>query len=133
MAAAVLSCIFAPCPARAQAVPEKFTLVLFGASWCAPCIAEVRSIAGIAAATSGNPVVVAWTDGGFARMRLAVPENVTVVPLPRAEQLWEAHGQSAGGLPFSVMLDGAGRRCARWSRPLTPEAVAIMRRACRSS
>lgn len=134
-AAAALSWIFALCPAAAGAQPvqDKLTLVLFGASWCAPCIAEVRSIDRIAAATTGDPVVLAWTDGGFARMRIAVPGNVQVAAQPRAQQLWQVHGHGAAGLPYSVMLDGSGRRCARWTYPLTPEAVAAMRRTCLSS
>jgi thiol-disulfide isomerase/thioredoxin len=114
-------------------MPDKLTLVLFGASWCAPCIIEVRAIDKIAAATAGEPVVLAWTDGGFERMRIPVPGNVQVAAGPRAQQLWQVHGHSAAGLPYSVMLDGSGRRCAHWTRPLTPEAVAAMRRTCRNS
>jgi thiol-disulfide isomerase/thioredoxin len=132
MAAAFLSCGVALCPEGVQA-QDRLTLILFGASWCAPCVAEVRAISGIAAAASGNPVVLAWTDDGISRLRIVVPANVQVASKIRTEQLWNAHGRSAAGLPYSVMLDGAGQRCASWSRPLSPEAVAAMRRACRSN
>jgi thiol-disulfide isomerase/thioredoxin len=121
--------------ARAQVrdgqVSEKgHTLVLFGASWCAPCIAEVRAIGALAAVASPDRIVIAWTDAGVEKIPIVRPANVEIAAPERAHALWRAYSQGAAGYPFSVMLDDAGKRCAHWARPLSPEAVGAMRRTC---
>lgn len=133
--AALLGVVMATTPALARAETTEaaggnLTLVMFGASWCAPCIAEVRSLAQLSTAAADGRILVAWTDGGFTRLRIALPANVDLASPERANRLWAAHGQAAAGLPFSVMLDDMGRRCAQWSHPLKPETVGVLRRAC---
>lgn len=88
------------------------TLILFGASRCSPCIAEARSLAEITVAAKGDPVIVAWTDGGFARARVRIPASVQIASQAGATGPWKSHARNTRGLPFSVMLDRSGRACA---------------------
>ena len=126
----LLSFVLEATPSQAQSETSERTLVLFGASWCAPCIAEVHDIASLAAAARPERVLIAWTDDGIERIRFDRPDNVELASPQRARGLATAYGAGIVGYPYSVMLDGQGRKCAQWRRRLTPEAVPRMRRSC---
>lgn len=115
-------------PAAAAPVYPPRTLVLFVASWCAPCRAELRQFDAIAAAAAPLEVRVApldWTRGTAAMLRTVPAAHVW-----RSARVAEAFAQHSGGLPFSLMTDAEGRICATHDRALDPAAVRAMRRRC---
>ncbi len=103
---------------------------MFGASWCAPCIAELRNIATIAAAAKPDRVVIAWTDGGIRNYRNSLPANVEIAPIPVARELSRQFAAEGAGLPYTVMLDERARKCAALNAQLTLAGVGALRRAC---
>lgn len=126
----LLLLIFAGAAPGRAAESERRSLVLFGASWCAPCIAELRNMEAIAASMPGGRIVIAWNDSGISRFRFARPANVELASPARARALKAELAGDAAGYPYAVMLDGEGRVCARWRRGVTSDAVAAMRREC---
>ncbi len=106
------------------------TILLFGASWCAPCITELRNIAALASSASPDRIVIAWTDGGIRRYKPVLPGNVEIAQNVDAQQLALRYASGIAGLPFSVMIDGQRRKCAEWKSELTPEAIRQMRVTC---
>ena len=121
--------------AETQASPAKDgathrTILMFGASWCAPCIAELRNIAALASDANPDRIVIGWTDGGIRRYKLPLPGNVEIASGVDAQQMARRYASGIAGLPYSVMIDGQGRKCAEWKSGLTPEAISEMRIAC---
>jgi thiol-disulfide isomerase/thioredoxin len=121
--------------AETQAGPAKDgaanrTILMFGASWCAPCIAELRDIATLASGASPDRIVVAWTDGGIRRYKLALPGNVEIASGVDVQQMARRYASGTSGLPYSVMIDDRGGKCAEWKAGLTTEAIRQMRSTC---
>ncbi|MCT2399992.1 TlpA family protein disulfide reductase [Novosphingobium mangrovi (ex Huang et al. 2023)] len=114
----------------AESGDDRRTVILFGASWCAPCIAELRGIGALASAAPSDRILIAWEDTGIDRFRFDRPGNVEVLPIRRAQELRKAHADGIVGYPYAVMLDPHGQVCAHWARMLTSEAMATMKRAC---
>ena len=109
---------------------DRFTIVLIGASWCAPCLAELRSLSALADAAAPDHIVVAWDDPEVAR-RLASPAaHVEIANLAAARRWTARYARSAQGLPFSVMINGRAQQCAEWNRQLTAQAIGQMRKQC---
>ncbi|MDE2405872.1 MAG: hypothetical protein KGM17_14480 [Sphingomonadales bacterium] len=112
--------------APAPAAPAPMRLVLFGAVWCAPCRAELRNLPALAGAAAPQRITLAWID------RPALPTTAEVAQLPPAQAARLARellGEGYG-LPAAVMLDAGGRACAVLRAPLTPAAIAGLRKAC---
>lgn len=107
----------------------KNTILMFGASWCAPCIAELRDIATLASAAMPNRIQIVWTDNGINRYKIALPSNVEMAS---GAEVFEATRfiSNVPGLPYSVVLDGQRRICAAWNGKLTPEAIRRMLADC---
>ncbi|WP_234149005.1 thioredoxin domain-containing protein [Sphingobium sufflavum] len=114
-----------------QSSADNRTIILFGASWCAPCLVELRNLPKLAAAAAPDRLVIAWTDGAARRLVSVHPANVELVEQDRAQQLLEEMAGDAAGLPYAVMLDGRGKRCAEWRAPLMPPDVSRFRALCR--
>ena len=108
----------------------KHTILLFGASWCAPCIRELRSLGKLATAARPDRILLVWTDGGIKRHSLPSYENVEVVSDIQGRVLVKKYASGNSGLPYSVMIDEKGRRCAEWRKGLTPEALIELRANC---
>jgi thiol-disulfide isomerase/thioredoxin len=89
-------------------------IVMFGARWCAPCMA------------------LAWVDRS-----IALPPHATsdVHSLPTEEARRLAHGIAGDGygLPFSVMFDVTGHACAVWRSPLHAQDLPAIRAQCARS
>lgn len=107
------------------------TVILFGASWCAPCLVEIRNLSKLAAAAAPDRVVVAWTDGAIRRLVPSPPANVELLEPDRARYLLEEMAGDVGGLPYAVMLDERDQRCAEWRAPLRPTDLHGFRALCR--
>lgn len=116
--------------ARAKEQMER-RIVLFGASWCAPCLVEIRELSHLAAAAAPDRLIIAWTDTGADGYLATLPANVERVERRTAQHMLESLGGDAAGLPYAVMLDAQGRRCAEWRAPLKPRDVARLRALCR--
>lgn len=117
-------------PVRAEPAEGGRTLILFGASWCAPCVAELRGLGELAIAAPADRIVIAWNDRGVEGTRFDRPANVEVASMDRARQLRATYAGNIAGYPYAVMLDARGRPCSRWSRALTHEGWVAMRREC---
>jgi len=118
-------------PAAEEAPPPAHALILFGANWCAPCLAELRSLPDYGAMIAPAPLLVAWTDGQPPRLWPAWPGNAQMVPLGQAPALLARIGGKTAGLPYVAMLDEKGRLCADLRGKLDRERLAAMLRTCR--
>ena len=121
--------------AETQATPANNgaahrTILMFGASWCAPCIAELRNIVALASGASPDRIMVVWTDRGIRRYKLTLPGNVEIASGEEVQQIAHQYASGITGLPYSVMIDGERRQCAEWRFGLTAEAIRQMRSTC---
>lgn len=114
-------------------LPQE-TILLFVASWCAPCHGELVRLAEIErGARPYHVLVVPFDDSRATRAMLrAVP----------AAQRWQPDGATqrrlaaeverrSAGLPFSLAVDGDGRICAAHAEALDSAKAAAMVAACR--
>ncbi|TGX52663.1 hypothetical protein E5A73_13520 [Sphingomonas gei] len=90
------------------------SVLLFVASWCAPCHAELARLPAIArGARPFRVLVVPFDDSPATRSMLdAVPEAQRWRPEREMQrQLARALRAETSGLPFSMAVDGDGREC----------------------
>ena len=107
------------------------TLVLAVASWCAPCRGELARLDEIVAAAGATEVRVLPIDRSAATA--AMLRGIDPRRIWRSAAAADAVLAETGGLPFSVMTDNRGRRCAAHARPLDAAAVRAMRARCRAA
>ncbi len=102
----------------AAAEPGRYppdSVLLFVASWCAPCHAELARLPAIArGARPFRVLVVPFDDTPATRMMIeAVPAAQRWRPEPAIRrQLAKAVAAETSGLPFALAVDGQGRACA---------------------
>jgi thiol-disulfide isomerase/thioredoxin len=111
-------------------------LVNFWATWCTPCVRELPELGDLAREFGdAGPEII-----GVSLDFLTVPEKERVEPKVRG-MLSEAHVSYAnmivtgdqgafvqafgfsGGIPYSVLYDGAGRAVQRWTGSIEPDEV----------
>jgi len=122
----------APAPEPARYPPE--TVLLFVASWCAPCHAELAHLAEIGrGARPFRVLVVPFDDSRATRTMLeTVPPSQRWQP-DRATQrrlAAEVERRSAG-LPFSLAIDRDEHVCAAHAEALDAAKTAAIVLACR--
>ncbi|WP_157084626.1 TlpA family protein disulfide reductase [Sphingomonas pituitosa] len=124
--------------ARAQSADSAHlppeTILLFVASWCAPCHGELAQLSEIGrGAQPYRILVVPFDDSRATRAMLnAVPAAQRWQP-DRATQrslAAEVERRSAG-LPFSLVIDRDARICAAHAEALDAAKAAAMVSACR--
>ncbi|MEN2747982.1 hypothetical protein [Sphingomonas sp. T9W2] len=119
-------------PADPARYPTR-SILLFVASWCAPCHGELRQLPAITGGAGPYRVLVVPVDRGRATdaMLRAVP--VEQVWRPDAARMAEVRGEllaKTAGLPFSVAIGGDGRPCAAHRGGMTAASARGMRLEC---
>lgn len=109
------------------------SVLLFVASWCAPCHAELARLPAITHGARPFRVLVVPFDDRPATMRMldAVPsaQRWQTDPSTRRSLVKElAAGTS--GLPFSVAIDGGGRPCGSQRKGLDAAAAQALVAVC---
>lgn len=121
--------IMVPASLQAQSEATGRRIILLGARWCAPCMAEWRNLPRLAAMVAPDRIVLAWVDRPIAVPPGLAPQ-VTTMPAPEAQALAVRHGGQGFGLPMAVIMDAQGKACPLWRRPLRPEDVTDFYRTC---
>lgn len=118
--------------ATPTAYPAR-TILLFVASWCAPCHGEIAALPRLREAAVPWRVLVVPIDRGraTAAMMAGVPVAERWVPdaAAMAAMRAELFGGTAG-LPFSVAIGGDGRPCGVHRGVLSAARVAALRAGC---
>ena len=103
-------------------------LLLFVASWCAPCRAEIGRLDAIAASAEPLDVRVVPLDRTSATA--AMLRGVPSARVWRSASAADAFVRDRGSLPFAIMTDAAGRACATYAYAVDSAAVTALRRRC---
>lgn len=132
MAALLLAAAPAPVGAAAPTYPAR-TILLFVASWCAPCHGEIAALPRLTEAAGPWRVLVVPIDRG--RATAAMVQGVPVAQrwAPDAVQMAAMREDLFGGtagLPFSVAVGGDGRPCGVHRGVLRAERVVALRAGC---
>ncbi|WCT78318.1 hypothetical protein [Novosphingobium humi] len=113
----------------AQAPSGAGQVILLGARWCAPCMAEWRDLAALVAAASPDQVVLAWVDRPMPPPP-ALNGQVAVMPHAQALELAQRLGGEGFGLPMAAYAPVGRRPCAPWRGPLRPKDMESLRQLC---
>jgi len=113
-------------PAAEPAVAHG-RLVLLGARWCAPCMAELAALPRIVAAAGEETVVLAWVD----RALPPPAGRVEIMPTAEARALAERLGGAGYGLPMATWIAPDGKVCAPWRTALRAQDVTSLIASCR--
>ncbi|GHC98866.1 hypothetical protein GCM10019060_31100 [Novosphingobium pokkalii] len=105
---------------------EPHRIVLLGARWCAPCMAEYANLPALVRAAAPDRVVLAWIDRPIA-VPAGLQGQVDSLPAPAARALAEHELGVGFGLPAAL---APGRGCPPWRGPLHPTDLATWRSHC---
>ena len=129
-AAALAAAVANPSAAEAQ-TGER--LVLFGAYWCAPCMAEYRGLPAIvSAATPRTRVVLAWIDKPI-EIPSGLAGRTDAISAREARKLAVQVLGQGFGLPAAAVLNPDGKACAIRRAPMQVDDVAPLLEKCRSA
>jgi thiol-disulfide isomerase/thioredoxin len=127
--ASILLAIPADASADGLTAPAR-TIILIGADWCAPCVAELRELPALAKAAAPNRLVLAWTDRSARLPPEAAQLGVTQVSLAKARELMARYGHGNSGLPLVVMLSNDGTACGTLRERLSKDGIALLLASC---
>lgn len=105
-------------------------LVNFWATWCPPCVEEMPLLDRFYRENHANgwQVVGIATDQASAVTRFIEQKNIqfpNAVSGAQGVDLSRALGNQAGGLPYTVLLNGSGQIMAQKSGKLSPEDLQL--------
>lgn len=129
-AALVLAAV--PAGAAAPTYPPR-AILLFVASWCAPCHGEIAALPRLSEAAGPWRVLVVPVDRSraTAAMMAGVPVAQRWTPdAARMAAMREDLFGDTAGLPFSVAIGGDGRPCGAHRGVLSLARVAALRAGC---
>lgn len=109
------------------------SILLFVATWCAPCHGELRQLPSIAAGAGPYRVLVVPVDRGRATDAMLREVPVEQVWRPDAARMAAVRGELLArtpGLPFSVAIGGDGRPCTTHRGGMTAASARGMRTEC---
>lgn len=126
---ALYGAFLAASPLQGQPPTEGGQVILLGARWCAPCMAEWRDLAALVAAAKPDQVVLAWVDRPIPPPP-ALAGQVAVMPSDQARELALRLGGEGFGLPMAAYAPAGRRACAPWRAPLRPKDLEPLRKLC---
>lgn len=117
-----------------QALRGRFVLVNFWATWCAPCVRELPSLARLQTRLGGEAFTVLALSEDLKGWPVIRPflEKLGLESLPVLHDVQGATSRAMGvsGLPTTVLLDREGREIGRFARAAEwdqPDALALLR------
>jgi hypothetical protein len=126
---AIMACIAGGAGPMREPGNNAGLTILFGARWCAPCMAEYKNLPALVAAAAPDRLALAWIDQPIAPPSQGAP-NVLSLPASEARHLAYKVAGAGYGLPFSVKFNLKGDVCAIWRAPLGAEDFAVLRARC---
>jgi thiol-disulfide isomerase/thioredoxin len=105
------------------------TIILFGASWCAPCRVELRQLPTLARLSAPDHLEIAWIDRKPATGDAAYP-NVKILSVRDAREKLERFGGDISGLPLTIILGSDMQVCSALREPLTASGVRRLQSSC---
>ena len=124
----VIAVTLAACPAGAN-TGESGRVILLGARWCAPCMAEYRALGELVKAAEPDRLVLAWIDAPLP-VPPALRGQLDVMPPEQARALALAVGGAGFGLPMAVRMPATGGQCRVWRAPLHPRQMPALKGLC---
>lgn len=121
-----------PAATTPVAYPPR-TILLFVASWCAPCHGEIAGLPRLREAAGPWRVLVVPIDRGRATAAMMAGVPVADRWIPDAATMAAMRADLFGGtagLPFSVAVGGDGRVCGAHRGVLNAARVAVLRAGC---
>ncbi len=129
MSIALYGIFLAASPLHAQPVAEGGRVILLGARWCAPCMAEWRDLASLVVVAKPDQVVLAWVDRPISPPA-SLNGKVAVMPLAQARELALRLGGEGFGLPMTAYTPAGMQACPPWRAPLHPRDLESLRKLC---
>jgi thiol-disulfide isomerase/thioredoxin len=117
-------------PASAQVPPGS--ILLFWASWCAPCRAEVINIANLQRAAGDMRVIIVPVEprSSWRGLLRSLRPDQLLVPRGGGLALMQRLAGPQAALPVAIAIDANGRVCASQRRGLTVERASEWQRLC---
>lgn len=117
-------------PERSHAASRHRLIILFGASWCAPCRAELRKLPLLAARARPDQVVIAWLDHIPGLKGTKRQGNVTILSTSAAHRLFHRIAPGATEIPLTKIVSSRGVVCATVHGPLKETLLRIAEARC---
>lgn len=133
----LLASVLLGLPGAVPAEPVRYppeTILLFVASWCAPCHGELAQLAAISAgARPFRVLVVPFDDSRATRAMLdAVPPAQWLLPDRATQRRMAAEvARRSAGLPFGLAIGRDGAICATHGEALDAASAAALVTGCR--